>query len=176
MCFLVFSHVWSFWLRFGRGRTLAAWKSLLSSVGWKSTAVSCKADAGLKTLWILRGAVACCRQTDNGHVLDNQADSVLQTLQFQSVRRLYGAPLLKGTKICLQVDVLDPAVVLFGSGGPAEGSGLLSLPRATDLLGLAEVPSYGATSTSTLGTKVHDEELPPLKNSALCVSRALSKL
>ena len=34
-----------------------------------------------------------------GHVLDNEADSVLQTLQFQSVRRLCGAPLLRGSNI-----------------------------------------------------------------------------
>ena len=53
-------------------------------------------DAGLKALWVLRGAVACCCQAGTGRVLDNEADSVLQALQLQTVRRLYGAPLLQG--------------------------------------------------------------------------------
>ena len=59
-----------------------------------------KPDADLKALEVLRGTVACCHQNDTGYVLDNEVDSVLQTLQSQPVRRLYGAPLLQGTKIC----------------------------------------------------------------------------
>ena len=52
---------------------------------------------GLKELQILRGAAACCRQTHNGHALENEANSVQQTLQV--VRRLYGVPLLQGPNI-----------------------------------------------------------------------------
>ena len=51
-----------------------------------------EADAGLKALKVTCGKVTCCCQADTGHW--SCPDSVLQTLQFQSVRRLYGAPLL----------------------------------------------------------------------------------
>ena len=51
-----------------------------------------EADAGLKALKVTCGKVTCCCQADTGHW--SRSDSVLQTLQFQSVRRLYGAPLL----------------------------------------------------------------------------------
>ena len=43
-------------------------------------------DAGLKALKVLCGAVACCCQADAGHFLNEEADSVLQSLQLQSMR------------------------------------------------------------------------------------------
>ena len=82
-----------------------------------------EADAGLKALWVLRGAVACCCQAGTGRVLDNDADSVLQALQLQTVRRLYGAPLLQGPCTSGVSRRLGPScsccgLFFFGEGQP----------------------------------------------------------
>ena len=53
-------------------------------------------DAGLKALKVLCEAASCCRQSDAGHVLNDEAVPVLQSLQLQSMQRLYGAPLMQG--------------------------------------------------------------------------------
>ena len=62
---------------------------------WGIHILDYKVDAGLKALKVHSGAVACCCRADV--VLSDETDSLLQPLQFQSMRRLYGAPLLQGS-------------------------------------------------------------------------------
>ena len=95
-----------------------------------------EADAGLKAPQVLRGAVACCRQADTVHALDNESRfcgaDVADPIGVSFVRRATAA---KPPVPVVWVDVWDPTVlaasffVPFWSGGWAARSEVVKRQR-----------------------------------------------